>query len=189
MKLFCFLIRQSNRYIKCVVKLEAPKNPMATFFKGLYIQVGLYSRELNFREAVQWIKHVVEYSVCEWGDFFSLGKSRCFKKLTNATWVFFSRYITHVIRISKLSLSPPPSLFTNYMLPNYKLVMLSLGRRAQKRIQNPVKHLRWSVLQKPLIIFAKSSILGVWKAFEYASGVAVRGCESLRVPLRFVLFL
>ena len=38
----------------------------------------------------------------------------------------------------------------------------------QKRIQNLVKHLRWSILQKignslkPLIIFAKHSFLELW---------------------------
>ena len=47
----------------------------------------------------------------------------------------------------------------------------------QRSIQNPVKHLRWSVLQKIvnglklLIIFAKRSILDVWQGSKYTSTV------------------
>ena len=46
-EIFFFLIRQSHRYIKCVVKLEAPKNPLgphfskAFLFKWAYIQESL----------------------------------------------------------------------------------------------------------------------------------------------------
>ena len=35
----------------------------------------------------------------------------------------------------------------------------------QKRFQNPVKHLSWSVLLLP--VFAKHSILDVWKGTKY----------------------
>ena len=46
----------------------------------------------------------------------------------------------------------------------------------QRRIQNSVKHLRWSVFAKianafePLIIFKQRFILDVWKGSEYVSG-------------------
>ena len=45
----------------------------------------------------------------------------------------------------------------------------------QRRIKNPDKHLRWGALRKqingykPLTIFAKRSILGIWQGSEYAS--------------------
>ena len=39
----------------------------------------------------------------------------------------------------------------------------------QRRIQNPVKHLRWSVLELKAVIFAKLSILNVWQGSECAS--------------------
>ena len=47
-------------------------------------------------------------------------------------------------------------------------------RKTQRRIENPVKDLRWSVLRKyltakkPLTIFAKRFILDVWQDFECA---------------------
>ena len=41
----------------------------------------------------------------------------------------------------------------------------------QKHITSPVKHQRWSFLQKqlPLTIFAKASILDFWQGSKYAS--------------------
>ena len=37
MKLFCFLIKQRNKYIKCVVKLEALKNPHGLYFSQVFM--------------------------------------------------------------------------------------------------------------------------------------------------------
>ena len=65
--------------------------------------------------------------------------------------------------------------------------------RTQRRIQNPVKHLRWSFFVKivndwkPLTIFPKSSILDGWLGSEYTSGTVVlmvffiyaHGCVSI----------
>ena len=51
--------------------------------------------------------------------------------------------------------------------------------RTQRRIQNPVKHLRWSFFVKivndwkPLTIFPKSSIVDGWLGSEYTSGTVV----------------
>ena len=36
----------------------------------------------------------------------------------------------------------------------------------QKRTQNPVKHLRWCFLRKPITIFEKRYILDVWQGSE-----------------------
>ena len=38
-------------------------------------------------------------------------------------------------------------------------------------VQNPVKDLRWNVLEKILTAFAKRSILGVWQRSEYAPAI------------------
>ena len=46
-----------------------------------------------------------------------------------------------------------------------------MSRRLQRRIQDAVKHIRWSILQKKLINFRKHSILDVWHGSEYASGL------------------
>ena len=54
----------------------------------------------------------------------------------------------------------------------------SRNRIGQRRIQNPVKHLKWSVLQKIvngfqlLTIFAKHSILDVWQGFKTVSVIS-----------------
>ena len=140
MKLFCFLIRQINRYIKCVVKLEAPKNPHGLYFSQVFmfkwtdIQQGLILEKLYVNKKYLW-----KMMSLQMGWIFFFEKCECFKKLNNAKWIF---------RVG--------NLFSNNMLPNYQHVMLSLGRR----VQNPVKHLRWNDFPKP--IFAKSSILVVW---------------------------
>ena len=40
----------------------------------------------------------------------------------------------------------------------------------QRRIQNPINHLRWVFfLQKQVTIFAKSSIIDFWQSSQYAS--------------------
>ena len=50
----------------------------------------------------------------------------------------------------------------------------------QRRIQNPVEHVRWSFFAKivnsfqPLTIFVKSSILDVRLGFEYASDILTK---------------
>ena len=51
-----------------------------------------------------------------------------------------------------------------------------MGSRLQMHIENPVKHLRWSLKQKVngfylLTISAKHSILDVWQGSDYASGL------------------
>ena len=53
----------------------------------------------------------------------------------------------------------------------------------QRRIQNHVKHQRWSVLRK----YAKRSILDVWKGSEYDS-TCITFFEVLGVTSVFVLF-
>ena len=44
-----------------------------------------------------------------------------------------------------------------------------VNEHSQIHIQNPFKHLRWSILQKKATIFAKCSILDVWQGSEYTS--------------------
>ena len=77
------------------------------------------------------------------------------------------------------------------------LVILNL----QKRIQNPIKHLRWNFWQKIvsnlqlLITFAKSSMLDVWltsayDVFKFSSNSAVPEILKFKRPnLRLVVFM
>ena len=57
----------------------------------------------------------------------------------------------------------------------------------QRRIQNPAKHLRYSVLQKkvnywkPLTIFEKCSILEVWQGSEYTSAQKYTGQKKYNI--------
>ena len=69
-----------------------------------------------------------------------------------------------------------------------------MDRWTQKRIQNPVKHLRWSILQKIfrdfylLTIFTKQSISSVWQGSEYASGT-LKVDKNFKQLLKFICFI
>ena len=53
-----------------------------------------------------------------------------------------------------------------------------MSSRLQRRIQNSIKHLRWSVLRKKMIIFTKHSPLDVWHGSEYTSGFLRLFCHG-----------
>ena len=53
-----------------------------------------------------------------------------------------------------------------------------MSSRLQRHIQNSVEHLRWSVLQKKMIIFTKHSIFDVWHSSEYTSGLHKLFCHG-----------
>ena len=64
--------------------------------------------------------------------------------------------------------------FDSVALNNILLIsMPSICYLLPYHIQNPVKHLRWSVLLQPLTIFAKGSVLDVLQSSRYASGIFI----------------
>ena len=108
--------------------------------------------------------------------------------LTNLDWYGLPKQTIPLQIFQRLSA-------TNFTWSN--LVILNL----QKRIQNPIKHLRWNFWQKIvnnlqlLITFAKSSILDVWltsayDVFKFSSNSAVPEILKFKRPnLRLVVFM
>ena len=82
-----------------------------------------------------------------------------------------------------------PNFFHEKVL-SLKVFKKILGRRMQRHIQNPVEHLRWSILR--ILVsefqlktkFAKSSNLDVSLGSEYASGIfSLSGTKMFAIAL------
>ena len=95
-----------------------------------------------------------------------------------------------MLSVNVVALVRKPHLFpTTRLLEEIRCVKILhcqgkiLRNRYQRRIQNPVKHLRWSFLAKiingfqPLTIFAKSSTLDTWQGSEYIFGCGFIICQ------------
>ena len=59
-----------------------------------------------------------------------------------------------------------PGYFSKRLTSKNRLYRGIFRSLIQRRTQNPVKHLRWCFLRKPITIFEKRSILDVWQGSE-----------------------
>ena len=96
----------------------------------------------------------------------------CHLTFVKLSWKFLSFFLNS---LNVKSTSPPYKGSSQiWLVPDFLNIHdenAVICDKEQRRIQNSVKHLRWSFLQKPLITFTKSFILDVWLGSEYASEV------------------
>ena len=59
--------------------------------------------------------------------------------------------------------------------------LVAINDKGQKRVQDPVKHLGWSI--HLLTIYAKGSISDIWQGSKYASEVGNIPLFSLKIPM------